>query len=181
MKRSTKASLATGAAALSLLLGGAGTIAFWTDTGTVDGTTIATGHLKFGTPDCGAGWLLDGGASYTTQLLVPGDVLTKTCAFTLDAAGEHLSADFTLTTPTGVTGSAALADELDLTTAVTLNGNPQATTTDVPVADGDVVAVSMTLTWPYGVEDNDSNLAAGLSAILGDLTVVATQHHAHPA
>ncbi len=43
--------------------------------------------------------------------------------------------------------------------------------------DGDVVTATLTITWPYGVEDNDSNVLAGLAASLADVTVVATQTH----
>ena len=45
MKKSTKGALAA-AAAGSLLLGGAGSLAYWTDAETVGGGSIASGHLK---------------------------------------------------------------------------------------------------------------------------------------
>ena len=177
MKKSTKGALAAGGAAV-LLLGGASTLAFWTDSATTEGTTINSGHLNLDAENCGAGWTLDGGAAYVDQLLVPGDTLTKTCTYTLDIAGEHLrQVDFAVEAPTDVTGAQALIDELNVTTTVSLNGTEQGSATNVPVADGDAVAVGIVIEWPYGVEDNDSNQPAGLSATLDELTVTVTQNH----
>lgn len=174
MKRTTKGALAGGAAAV-LLLGGAGTLAFWTDTQTIDGTDIASGHLKLVSPDC-TGWLLDGGAAFTTQLLVPGDSLTQVCDYTVDTAGEHLAATFTATGPTDITGSAALVDEIGFAAAYKVN-TVAVGATDVAIVDGDIVTATLTVTWPTGVLDNDSNVLAGLTASLADVTVVATQTH----
>jgi alternate signal-mediated exported protein len=178
MKRTTKGALAAGGAA-ALLLGGAGTLAYWTDTAEVPGATINAGHLDLTDEDCGAGWVLDGGAAFGSQLLVPGDELTKTCTYTLDIAGEHFTkADFTVTAPTDVTGAQALVEEIGVATTVELDGTPQATATGVTVADDDVITVEMKIEWPYGTAvDNDSNVAAGLSASLDALTLVVKQNH----
>lgn len=177
MKKSTKGAFAVVAAA-ALVFGAAGTLAFWTDTATTDGTTINTGHLNLDGEDCGAGWTLDGGAAYTDQLLVPGDTLTKDCTYTLDVAGTHLTeVDFAVEAPTDVSGDQALIDELDVTTTVALNGTPQGSATNVPVSDGDEVTVGILIEWPYGAEDNDSNQPGGLNATLDELTVTVTQNH----
>src|SRR4051794_282011 len=98
MNKSTKGALATSAAAV-LLLGGAGTLAYWNDSATVPGGTVQSGQLELGAPVCGAGWTLDGGTAFTTQLLVPGDTLTKVCTVDLVATGEHLGADLVVDTP----------------------------------------------------------------------------------
>ena len=64
------------------------------------------------------------------------------------------------------------------TSPLTTKVNDVATgATAVDVVDGDVVTATLTITWPYGVEDNDSNVLAGLAASLADVTVVATQTH----
>ena len=176
MNRSTKGALA-GGAAVALLLGGMGTLAFWTDTGTIESVDVDSGHLKLVSPDCGAGWILDGGATFTdAHFLVPGDTLTKVCTYTIDAAGEHLGATFTATGPTDIGGAAALVDEISFGAAYEVN-DVASGDTDVAVSDGDVVKATLTVTWPYGVEDNDSNVLAGLTASLADVTVVATQTH----
>ena len=175
MNRTTKGALAGGAAAV-LLLGGAGTLAFWTDTEVVTGTDIDSGHLQLVSPTC-TGWLLDGGAAYTTQLLVPGDTLTQVCSYTVDATGSHLTASFDATAPAGLTGDAALLAELSFTDTYKVNTIVSGDT-DVPIVDNDVVEATLTITWPYGtVADNDSNVLLGLSASLADVTVVATQTH----
>ena len=85
--------------------------------------------------------------------------------------------DFDVTVPSDVTGAQALIDEIGVTTDVELNGVDQGDGTNVAVADGDSVTVSIVITWPYGVEDNDSNVVGGLQAALDDLTVVVTQNH----
>ena len=66
MKRSTKGALAASAAGI-LLLGGAGSLAFWNATVNVPGAAIASGDLKLSTPDCGDGWLLDDGEDYAND------------------------------------------------------------------------------------------------------------------
>jgi alternate signal-mediated exported protein len=178
MNKSTKGALAAAAAGV-LLLGGAGTLAFWTDTESTPGVTINTGHLDLTDLDCGTGWELDGGTAYTSQLLVPGDTLTKTCTATLDIAGTHFTqADFDVTVPSDLTGNAALLDELSTPVIdVTLNDVAQPDATNVPVADGDEVEVAITIEWPYGVEDNGANVVGGVSATLDQVEIKVTQNH----
>lgn len=176
MHRNTKGALAA-AAAGALLLGGAGSLAFWTDTATVDGTSIASGHLKLVDGGCDGGWKLEK-ASYAGQLLVPGDTLHKVCTFTVDAEGEHLEADFDMSRGTGLTGDAALLDEIEVSSSFSVNGLADADGKSVSVKDGDVIRVAMQVTWPEGTNpDNDSNVASGLTAALDDITVTATQSH----
>jgi alternate signal-mediated exported protein len=178
MNKSTKGALAAAAAGV-LLLGGAGTLAFWTDTESTPGVTINTGHLDLTDLNCGTGWTLDGGSAYTSQLLVPGDTLSKTCTAELDIAGAHFTqADFAVTVPSDLTGNAALLAELSTPDIdVSLNGSPQASATNVAVADGDDVEVAITIVWPYGVEDNDTNVVGGVSATLDQVEIKVTQNH----
>lgn len=179
MNKTTKGALAAGAAG-ALLLGGVGTLAFWTDTETATGTSISSGHLKLVSPDCGVGWRLDGRTTAfapATDLLVPGDTLTKVCSYTVSASGEHLAATFTATGPSDITGAGALVDEISFAAAYAVEGAPTGAS-NVPITDGDVVTATLTITWPYGtVVDNDSNVVTGLAASLADVTVVATQTH----
>lgn len=178
MNKTAKGALAASAAG-ALLLGGAGSLAYWNSTQDVTGAGISSGHLKLVDPQCGNGWILDGGATYTTQLLVPGDTLTKVCSFTVDASGAHLTADFDVTAP-NIHGDQPLLDELGVTATYTVNGD-DVTPPGVAVADNDVVEATIVVTWPYGTAvDNDSNVVTGLSATLDTITVTATQHHAVP-
>jgi alternate signal-mediated exported protein len=172
--KSTKGALAASAAGV-LLLGGAGSLAYWTSTQDVSGANINTGHLKLVSPACGAGWVLDGGATYVAQLLVPGDTLTKVCSFTVDASGAHLTADFDTTAP-NISGDAALLAELGVNATYKVNTVGVASS-NVLVVHGDVIEATVVVSWPYGVEDNDSNVLAGLSATLDTITVTATQSH----
>lgn len=92
MKKSTKGLIAAGAAGV-LLLGGAGTLAFWTDDATVDGGELASGSIALTATDCStAAWKhLEDDAD--ADLLVPGDSVYKECTVTLVMEGDHIAAD----------------------------------------------------------------------------------------
>jgi len=174
MSKTTKGALAAAAAGV-LLLGGAGTLAYWTDTEVVPGTDITSGHFYMDASDCNPGtWTLDGGDPYTANdPLVPGDTLTKECDIVMDIAGTHLThADFEVSAPEigGIDGE-NLVSELSAT--VTVNGGGSAN--NVPVTDGQVLPVEITITWPWGVEDNYNNLDQ--FATIDGITVIATQEH----
>lgn len=172
MKKSTKGALATSAAAV-LLLGGAGTLAYWNDSAVVPGGTIQSGQLELGAPDCGAGWTLDGGAAFTTQLLVPGDTLTKTCTVDLLATGEHLGADLVVDTPTWGAANGLTAE---LTTSATFLVNGVATSHITSADDtgtGEIQAsVVVVFDGPAA-----TNASQNLSATLNGINIVATQTH----
>lgn len=177
MNKTIKGSLAAGAAAV-LLLGGAGSLAFWTDEATVAGTDITAGYMKLTEPVC-EGWLLEGTA-YTTQLLVPGDTLTQSCSFELDAEGTNLLADFDVDPGAGLTGDEELLPELALDAAYFVDTTPVGTNaapvTDVRVADGNVITVDLEVDWAYGTENNTSNvLNGGLTAALDQIAFTVTQ------
>lgn len=168
MKKSTKGALAA-AAAGTLLLGGAGSLAYWTDTSTIDGINITSGHLTL-TEDSCDDWEFDDGVAYGTQLLVPGDSLTRTCTYTIDADGDHMLATV------DVDGGAAtgFTPELTLTSTAAIGTGaaialPQA---DVAVSDGNTVVVDLRVAF--------SSAATGsmdVTAVLDDITVTATQAH----
>ena len=71
MKKSTKGALAA-AAAGTLLLGGAGTYAFWTDTATVDGGDIASGSITLSSVVCADDWTHSENDD-VVEFIVPGD------------------------------------------------------------------------------------------------------------
>lgn len=176
MKKTVKGAVAASAAAV-LLLGGAGSLAYWTDSATVSGGTFSSGHLSLVTDDTNtgcSGWTLDsagGGGTFTpgTTLLVPGDSVTETCAFTLNATGDHMSG--TVDASAG-TATGDLADSLDISVSgLTLNGT--AATSFTEDNDGDALGVNVTVTFPA---DSD-NSTQDLSAVLDDITVTATQTH----
>jgi alternate signal-mediated exported protein len=172
MRKSTKGALATAAAAV-LLLGGAGTLAYWSDSGTVPGGTIQSGRLELGTPDCGAGWTLDGGAPFTTQLLVPGDTLTKVCTLDLVATGAHLGADLVVDTPSWA-GANPLTSQLAPTATFTVNGVAKAHITSADDTGTAEVQASVAVVFDG---PSATNASQGLTATLNAISVVATQTH----
>src|SRR4051812_46104265 len=99
MKKTTKGVLAATCGVL-LLLAGAGTLAAWTNSQAITGGSINSGHLAIVTDAANTGcgpWKLDNGEqapfTYTAgDPIVPGDVLSRACAYTVRAAGNHLRA-----------------------------------------------------------------------------------------
>jgi len=182
MNKSTKGALAAGAAA-ALLVGGAGTLAFWTADEDVPGGTIDAGHLDLvidvTNTGCGA-WELDSGESTPVTWLngdplVPGDVLTKECLFTIDAQGNHLRATVSASAP-NATGSLAAGLDIDAT-GITVAGVADTEFTEDD--DGSALGVTVTVTFTDpGTADNTYNdPATDITAVLDDITVTATQVH----
>jgi alternate signal-mediated exported protein len=180
MRRSTKGALAASAAA-ALLLGGAGSLAYWNSTQTISGGDIVSGTLTLtqeGLQSC-TDWTLDavgGATAYTpgTTLVVPGDVITKTCDYTVNASGEHLAASLTMDA-TSVTGDAELAGALTASATYTLDGSPvssgQAITS---LDDGAVVQATISVTFESATS---GVVAQGMTAHLDDIVVGLQQTH----
>ncbi len=168
-------------AAGALLLGGAGSLAYWNDSQTVTGGAISSGTLSL-TQEAGqvcSSWTLDaagGPTAYTpgVTLVVPGDVITKTCDYTVNATGAHLAADLTMDA-TSITGSNDLSSALTPGATYTLDGNVVATGEDVTsLNDLDVLNAEITVTF----ESATSGLTAqGLTAGLDDIVVSLVQTH----
>ena len=170
MNKTLKGALAASAAGV-LLVGGAGTLAYWTDTGTVDGTDIESGHLALTTDTC-LGWKLDGSVLVITDAIriVPGDVLTQVCTYVVDAEGDHIAAAFDVTTP-NLSSVNVLTDELDVSAAYKIGVLPVATF-PAAVANGDVITATITVTFDGPTATNGSQ---DLIATLDDITITATQ------
>lgn len=171
MRKTVKGALAAGVGGV-LLLGGAGTLAYWTDTGTVTGTGIDSGHLKLINPSC-LGWKIDGGAAFTTQLVVPGDTLTQQCTFEVDAVGAHITASFDVSTPTWAATN-ALTNELAVAATYKIGATTVAAF-PATVVDGDIITATIVVTFTGLTATNASE---DLTSTLDDITVTATQGHA---
>lgn len=170
MKQSTKGALAAGAAGV-LLLGGAGSLAYWTDSGDVTGATINSGHMSLTENGCD-GWKIDGGAAYVAQKIVPGDSLTQVCTFTLDAVGDHLTASFGVATPTWASANGLTAE---LTKSASYKvGATTVSSFPAVVVDGDIITATVTVTFPT---TSTVNTSYDLAAALNDITVTVTQGH----
>jgi alternate signal-mediated exported protein len=104
MNKLVKGSIAA-AAGIALLLGGAGSLAYWSDSQAVNAGTVTSGVLDVTTGTAGS-W------SPTIAKIVPGDTVTYTEVLTLTATGDNLKAqisDNLASITNGITGSTATA------------------------------------------------------------------------
>ena len=173
MNTTTRGALAAGVAAV-LLTGGAGSLAYWSDTQTVTGTPINSGQLKLGAPVCGTGWQLDGGTAFTTQPIVPGDTLTKTCTIDLIAKGEHLGADLAITSAAFSTTN-ALSNELVPSATFTVGGASRTHVTELDDT-GATNEISALITVRFD-GPAATNASQALTTTLNNVAVSATQTH----
>ena len=172
MKKTTKGALAAGAAAV-LLLGGAGTLAYWTDSATVSGGELTAGELDLSDVTCASTWTE--GADTDVELLVPGDTVTKECTGTITMTGDHISATVALDDDSVEDAEAAFnlpttaGDAVSISAALTGGGT---------VTSSGPVSITITVAWPYGtVPDND---AQGVSTSeLDGLVLNAVQVNPH--
>ncbi len=191
MKKSTKGAVAAAASGV-LLLGGAGSLAFWSDSDIIGGGTINAGHISLddttlgSNPDplvttddgcANAPFILDAGESGATVFgasshLVPGDVLTKICTFNVNASGDHLRATLAAT---GGAGTGALAAETTTGAAFTVANVTQTTLTQAD--NGSEVKATITVTFPYGAATNNSQ---DDQLNVGAYTIALTQVHGAP-
>ena len=170
MKKSTKGAIAAAGAGV-LLLGGAGTLAFWTDTDTVDGGSLTAGTLALSDVTCDANWME--GAT-PVSILVPGDTVTKECTGTITMTGDNIEAAVTLDSASVATAEAAFndatpdteaRDAVDITAALTGGGT---------VTASGPISVTITVAWPYGsIADNESQSVS--TSALNSLVINAVQ------
>ncbi|MCW2764085.1 MAG: putative secreted protein [Nocardioides sp.] len=180
MQKSIKGALAAGVGGV-LLLGGAGTLAYWTGSTDVIGGAIDSGSLSLtqGTGQICSDWTLDsagGSTTYTpgSTLVVPGDLITKTCDYTVNATGAHLSATVGLEAP-AISGGNALASALTPSATYTLAGATIADGETIDdTADGQELTALVTVTFESATSGTTGQ---DMAAALGDLTVSLTQTH----
>jgi alternate signal-mediated exported protein len=176
MMKATKGALAAVAGA-SLLFGGAGTLAFWSDTSTVTGGSITGGTLSIVDPTCTWELAHTGAATQTdiTQAdiadvrLVPGDTATQTCTSTITAIGDNIAADLAVTDP--FTDSGTLSRAVSLTASFTVDDT--VVTRITSAHDQDVLETVVVVDFPFGIEDNSTNGAK--VETIPDFVVTATQ------
>lgn len=175
MSKTIKGTLAAITAAI-VLLGGLGSLAYWNDSENLPGASVSSGRLDLGTPACGSGWLLDGGATFTTQKLVPGDALVKTCTIDLVASGDHLGADLAVGTPSWAETN-DLTDELSASATFLVNGVVKTHITSDDDTGSDEILATLTVTFNGEAATNASQ---DLSAVLDTVAITATQSHDAP-
>ena len=125
MNKLVKGSIAA-AAGITLLMGGAGSLALWNDSADLTGGSVSTGELNI---------ISNGDGAWTDNiaLWVPGDEDTYTETFTIEAAGDNLSfelaADYTAVGANGVTADATGTANQTVTVPL---GDVEVTLTQVP-------------------------------------------------
>lgn len=178
MKNTTKGAIAGGAAGV-LLLGGLGSLAYWSDSETLDGGSVTAGTLSLGTPVCAPGvWQYAPGspaAGDPVNLIVPGDEIVKDCTFTITATGDNLEADLTTPATTSVTGGEGTTLKANVSAAYVSSGAPiNAKITDAN--DGDVVTATIMVAFPRGdAATINTNDMQGITAQLNAIPVTLTQ------
>ncbi|MGA9714918.1 MAG: alternate-type signal peptide domain-containing protein, partial [Aeromicrobium sp.] len=160
------------------LLGGAGSLAYWTADDDVDGGTLTAGTLKLNDVTCGTAWLDVNGIT-PVALLVPGDEVTKECTGTITMTGDNIEATVTLDDASVATAEAAFndaapdaveGDAVNITAALTGGGT---------ISASGPISVTITVDWNYGaIADNESQ---GVStAALDALEINAVQVDPNP-
>lgn len=177
MNKLLKGSIA-GAAGIALLLGGAGTLAYWNDSATLTNAgTITAGKLVI--TDAGTGVWTDQDADIVdlaSYVIVPGDVLTFKQTLEIEATGDNLVATVGLTDGAITAASAAAADvalAAALQDSSSFTVDTASTTVVTANAGAQDVEVSVTITFPAGIagEFNSAQLGAvDLTAFALNLT-----------
>lgn len=169
MNKLTKSAIA-GAAGIALLLGGAGSLAYWNDSATVSSTTINAGSLSVAI-DAGASW------DNTITEWVPGDTATYTADLTVVAEGDNIKAD--LTFDEASIGTGPLASALDITFAAgTLPAGVTAGaagTYHIVGAGTYSIPVTVTVSFPFGatVDNTTQSGSVDLTGVKFQVTQVA--------
>jgi len=183
MNKLTKGAIAA-AAGVILLMGGAGTLASWNSSANAGSSqTITAGALAVtANPD---GVWKNGATTITPSSfrIVPGDSLTYTQTFNLNASGNNLL--FTLAaTPGAISGATAGAADTALAAALTASSNISisgsniaASTTPgtykVTTAGTTTVTVTLTVAFPYA--SGNSTQTGAVTFGNGAVTVTQTQ------
>lgn len=163
MNKLVKGSIA-GAAGIALLLGGAGTLAVWSDGATFDAGTVTSGELDLTANG-------DGAWDQSIDFIVPGDELTYTESFAISAVGDNLAAEIT-TNLTAITGGID-GVTTDVNFVVTDSNG-----VDVPAVAGAFDLAEGTYTVDAEIVVTfDSTSTAGMneSVTLNDLEILVTQ------
>ena len=177
----TKAAVATGTAAF-LLLGGAGTLAYWADSGSAtDGHGLESGHLTV-TDGTFSEWRFsDALGGDVVTAIVPGDEVQAVATIYVTGHGDHLGVSASLSEET----RASFIENNPLTAALL----PHLTVGDVqldgvPVPSGGLslpsggphkLTVTVTATFPR--PDVMDNTTQNLTATLDGVTIDVVQQH----
>jgi len=176
MNKLTKAAIA-GAAGIALLLGGAGSLAYWNSETGLNGGSVSSGNLTIeaAAAPTNVMYAFNGGTpaafNPATNKIVPGDVVTMTQDVTITAVGEHLKVDLTID-KTAIVGN-DLADAITVTVNAFTSTNVAVPTTGMTAAQAaSIDYVTVSISFDSATTDEE---AQNLSVALGDLKVLLTQ------
>ncbi|PYD01655.1 alternate-type signal peptide domain-containing protein [Microbacterium esteraromaticum] len=185
MNKTTKGTIAASAAVL-LLLGTGGSLAYWNSTADLGGQTISAGQLKV-EPAGSPAWTIkhtSGAATIVADIaavkLVPGDTVEYTGKFNITAQGQNLAFSVNLAkgsiaaaTTGNAAANAALVTRLTNNATFAVDGvavTGSTFTINEPTADENgvkthAVTVTATIGWPFGnsaspASDNPAQLGA---------------------
>lgn len=184
MNRLLKGSIA-GAAGLVLLLGGAGTFAYWNDQVGIAGGPVTAGQLDISDDGVAGVWRDQTNTVITpaTFRVSPGDTLTYTDQLTVTASGINLVASLALTggaiAPANPQTAAdvALASFLTANAVLTATGTAVSGTGPYTIRQGTgVVTVTVTIPFPIGATATNSSAMLG-AVTLSNMSVALTQNH----
>lgn len=193
MKKITKAAIA-GTVGAALLVGGAGSLAFWTDTATGPQIDIQAGQLDLGTVGAGTWTIQQNAASVSpaqagppatflpaSDKIVPGDVLTTTVSVPVTLDGKNIKAKFDVVVKALVAGNAtATTADTALITALNTGGvkvtkiNGTAVAAGVTSANltaGATVPVEISVTFPWGTSGEFNGAMLGKVKFQADYTL----------
>ncbi len=175
MNKTTKGTIAI-AAGITLLLGGAGSLAYWQETANVAAASVSTGQLHV-TVGTGTTWEVkkSGASTYTaianisTFKMVPGDSVRYTVPFSTLAEGDNLVANATV----AFGGTTNLPSEVTASTSGTYNSAAFAGSTFAVVKGSSAVNGSLvfTLDWPFGTVGNTVGMSQTINLAATTVTV----------
>lgn len=164
------------AAGTALLLGGAGTYAFWSTSASLNAGTVNSGDLNL---TLGTGtWALDGALTPSTPVadpaavfIVPGDVLTLTQPLNVTLVGDNLEALLTADLSAVIPAAAASYITVSLTTSGA--GTPEGINTYRLTPDDVKTPISAVLTVTFDATTSNRvavNTPINLTALTFSLT-----------
>jgi len=196
MNKLVKAAIATGVGA-ALLMGGAGTFAYWNDSVGVSGANITAGTLTVADTGTAGSWTVQKNGTGTAAAVAdiaafrvsPGDKLTYTKTVKVTAIGDNLVATLSLgegsiAGATSTTANSALAGYLTKTAQISATGTGvtaggvAGTYTFTPGSAGitdQVVTVSVVINFPKSATAGLENDARSGIVTLSGLTVKIDQ------
>ncbi|CAN5508091.1 hypothetical protein BH10ACT6_BH10ACT6_00450 [soil metagenome] len=188
MNKLTKGAIAT-AAGVILLMGGAGTLASWNSSANAGASqAISAGSLAVTTGTAGVWKSGTNVINPSTFKIVPGDSITFTQTFNLNATGDNLL--FTVVATPGAISApvsnptafdTALASKLTATATFLVAGaNISASTSAgtykvVSNSGASTVTVTETVTFPYGVAGDNTTQTGNVTFGAGAITLTQTQ------